>query len=129
MIRAKGGIKTGDTQKEAHMAYYIAYLNEMKKNYEEALKFYKNFFLSAQLLQDLYGTELALNRIAVVHGDLGDFRQSLDYNKKHILIASHVMNKFTGLYNCGICHRILGEYSQSVDSFIAALEIAKEENV
>lgn len=73
MLRAKGGIQSGDIPKEAHMAFYLGVLNEEEKKYEEALKFYKKYFLSAKLLQDIYGTELALNRIGVLYGNLGDF--------------------------------------------------------
>lgn len=73
MMRAKGGIQAGDIPKEAHMAFYLGLMNEEEKKYEEALKFYKKYFLSAKLLQDIYGTELALNRIAVIYSNLLDF--------------------------------------------------------
>jgi len=73
MMRAKGGIQAGDIPKEAHMAFYLGLMNEEEKKYEEALKFYKKYFLSAKLLQDIYGTELALNRIAVIYSNLIDF--------------------------------------------------------
>lgn len=55
------------------MAFYLGILNEEEKNYSEALKFYKKYFLSAKFLQDIYWTELALNRIAVLYSNLGDF--------------------------------------------------------
>lgn len=73
MIRAKNGLQAGDTQKAAHMAYYLAYMNETEKRYEDALKYYKNYFINAKIMQDLYGTEVALNRIAVVYSDIGDY--------------------------------------------------------
>ncbi len=73
MMRAKGGIQAGDIPKEAHMAFYLGLMNEEEKKYEEALKFYKKYFLSAKLLQDIYGTELALNRISVIYSNLLDF--------------------------------------------------------
>ncbi len=79
-MRAKGGIQAGDIPKEAHMAFYLGVLNEEEKNYDEvnkkykkALKFYKKYFLSAKLLQDIYGTELALNRIAVLYSNIYDY--------------------------------------------------------
>jgi hypothetical protein len=81
MMRAKGGIQAGDIPKEAHMAFYLGLMNEEEKKYEEALKFYKKYFLSAKLLQDIYGTELALNRIAVIYSNLLDFGK-IKYNKK-----------------------------------------------
>lgn len=73
MLRAKGGIQAGDIPKEAHMAFYLGVLNEEDKNYGEALKFYKKYFLSAKLLQDIYGTELALNRIGVLYSNIDDY--------------------------------------------------------
>lgn len=73
MLRAKGGIQPGDIPKEAHMAFYLGVMNEEEKHYEEALKFYKKYFLSAKLLQDIYGTELALNRIGVLYSNILDY--------------------------------------------------------
>jgi hypothetical protein len=43
-IRAKAGVQSGDVQKEAHMAYNLAILNEEKKNLKKAIRFYKRFF-------------------------------------------------------------------------------------
>jgi hypothetical protein len=51
MMRAKGGIQSGDIPKEAHMAFYLGIMNEEEKRYEEALKFYKKYFLSAKLFK------------------------------------------------------------------------------
>ena len=80
MIRAKGGIKNNDIIKEAHMAFYLGIMNEEEKKYESALKFYKKYFLSTKLLQDIYGTELALNRIAVLFSNIFDFEQRNYYS-------------------------------------------------
>jgi hypothetical protein len=73
MMRAKGGIQAGDITKESHMAFHLGLLNEEEGKLEESLKFYKKYFLSAQKLQDLYGTELALNRLAVIYSKLYDY--------------------------------------------------------
>jgi len=43
-IRAKAGVQSGDIQKEAHMAYNLAILNEEKKFLKKAIRFYKRFF-------------------------------------------------------------------------------------
>lgn len=83
MLRAKGGIQPGDIPKEAHMAFYLGVMNEEEKKYEESLKFYKKYFLSAKLLQDVYGTELALNRIGVIYANI------LDYGK----FTSNILNR------------------------------------
>lgn len=128
MIRAKGGIKENDIIKEAHMAFYLGIMNEEEKKYENALKFYKKYFLSAKLLQDIYGTELALNRIAVLFSNIFDFEQSIYYNEKHKEITTHNLNKFVAHYNCGVCYRVLEDFEKSQKNFKEALEMSQEEN-
>ena len=129
MTRAKGGIKVGDITKEAHMAFYLGVMNEEEKKYENALKFYKKYFLSAKLLQDIYGTELALNRIAVLFSNIYDYQQSKYYNEKHKEITTHKLNAFVANYNCGICYRALEDYDSSISNFEEALKLSEEENV
>ena len=128
MIRAKGGIKNNDIIKEAHMAFYLGIMNEEEKKYENALKFYKKYFLSAKLLQDIYGTELALNRIAVLFSNIFDFEQSIYYNEKHKEITTHNLNGFVAYYNCGVCYRVLEDFDKSIENFETALKMSGEEN-
>ncbi len=128
LTRAKGGIKAGDITKESHMAFYLGCLNEKEKKFDQALIFYKKFFLSAKLLQDIYGTELSLNRIAVLFSNMFDFKQSLYYNEKHKDISTHNLNGFVAYYNCGICYRILEDFKLSIINFETALKLAEEEN-
>ena len=128
MIRAKGGIKNNDIIKEAHMAFYLGIMNEEEKKYESALKFYKKYFLSTKLLQDIYGTELALNRIAVLFSNIFDFEQSIYYNEKHKEITTHNLNGFVAYYNCGICYRVLENFDKSIENFKTALKMSEDEN-
>ena len=128
MIRAKGGIKNNDIIKEAHMAFYLGIMNEEEKKYENALKFYKKYFLSAKLLQDIYGTELALNRIAVLFSNIFDFEQSIYYNEKHKEITTHNLNGFVAYYNCGVCYRVLEDFEESIKNFEKALKMSADEN-
>ena len=128
MIRAKGGIKNNDIIKEAHMAFYLGIMNKKEKKYESALKFYKKYFLSTKLLQDIYGTELALNRIAVLFSNIFDFEQSIYYNEKHKEITTHNLNGFVAYYNCGICYRVLENFEKSIENFQTALKMSEEEN-
>ncbi len=129
MMRAKGGIQAGDIPKEAHMAFYLGIMNEEGKNYEEALKFYKKYFLSTKLLQDIYGMELALNRIGVLYANMLDFNQSLYYHDKHRNITTHNIKGFVAYYNSGVCQRILGKIDEAMKSFNKALQISEEESV
>ena len=128
MTRAKGGIKAGDTTKEAHMAFYLGIMNEEEKKYETALKFYKKYFLGAKALQDIYGTELALNRIAVLFSNIHDYEQSIYYNEKHKEITTHNLNGFVAYYNCGVCYRISGRFDESIKNFDTALKMSEDEN-
>ena len=128
MIRAKGGIKNNDIIKEAHMAFYLGIMNEEEKKYESALKFYKKYFLSTKLLQDIYGRELALNRIAVLFSNIFDFEQSIYYNEKHKEITTHNLNGFVAYYNCGICYRVLENFDKSIENFKTALKMSEDEN-
>ena len=128
LTRAKGGIKAGDITKESHMAFYLGIMYENEKKYDHALKFYKKFFLSAKLLQDIYGTELALNRIGVLYSNIQNYKQSLYYNEKHKEISTHNLNSFVAFYNCGLCHRILEDYEHALQYFEGAIRLAEEEN-
>ena len=128
MTRAKGGIKSGDITKESHMSFYLAQMNEREQKYWESLKFYQKFFLSAKLLDDIYGMELALNRIGIVYSDLFDFKQSIYYNEKHKEIASHNLNSFVCYYNCGLCSRVLENFEEAIKNFENALKLSEEEN-
>ena len=128
LTRAKGGIKAGDITKESHMAFYLGIMYENEKKYDQALKFYKKFFLSAKLLQDIYGTELALNRIGVLFSNIQNYKQSLYYNEKHKEISTHNLNSFVAFYNCGLCHRILEDYEHALQYFEGAIRLAEEEN-
>ena len=129
MMRAKGGIQSGDIPKEAHMAFFLGIMNEDEKNYEEALKFYKKYFLSTKLLHDIYGMELALNRIGVLYSNMIDFNQSLYYHEKHRNITTHNIKGFVAYYNSGICLRILGKIDEAIKNFNKALQISEEECV
>ena len=128
LIRAKGGIKNGDITKEAHMAFYLGQLSEKEQKYENAFKFYKKYFLSAKLLDDIYGTELALNRIGCIFANLFDFKQSIYYNDKHKEISTHNLNTFVCYYNSGICNRMLENFEEGTKDFDNAIKLAEEEN-
>ena len=121
LIRAKGGIKNGDITKEAHMAFYLGQLSEKEQKYENAFKFYKKYFLSAKLLDDIYGTELALNRIGCIFANLFDFKQSIYYNDKHKEISTHNLNTFVCYYNRGICNRMLENFDEGTKDFDNAI--------
>lgn len=79
-MRAKAGVQAGDIQKEAHMAFSLASLNEQKKHLKQAIRFYKRFFFCARLLEDPVGAALALNRIGVVYHKLRKFEKSLSFH-------------------------------------------------
>lgn len=66
-MRARSGIKVGDIQREAHMAFAMAVMHEDKKMYAIAVKFLKRLFFCAKLLEDFEGAEIALNKIGTCY--------------------------------------------------------------
>lgn len=55
--------------------------------------------------------------------------QSLYYSEKHKEITTHNINGFVAYFNSGICHRMIGNIKESLDSFQKALEYAHDESV
>ena len=124
-IRARAGVQAGDVQKEAHMAYSLAKLNEDKKKYKTAIRFYKDFFFYARLLEDPIGSALAFNRIGVAYHKLRQYNKSLSFHKKHMEF-SDTENIFASHYNSGICHRFLNNNEDSIVEFTKAMEWASQ---
>ena len=124
-IRAKAGVQSGDVQKEAHMAYNLAVLNEEKKNLKKAIRFYKRFFFWARLLEDPVGAALALNRIGVAYHKLKKFEKSLNFHKKH-LEFSDTENIYAAYYNWGISLRFMKQYSESIEYFNKSLDWSRK---
>lgn len=82
-LKAKNGIKVGDIQNEAHMAYIMAVVNENQKKYSSSIKFLKRFYFCAKLLDDYQGAEIALNKIGIAYHLGGEFQKSLNFHYKH----------------------------------------------
>jgi tetratricopeptide (TPR) repeat protein len=112
-LRAKSGLQAGDVQREAHMSYALATLNEQKFNYLESLKFYKKFFLCAKILDDPIGAALALNRLGIVYYNLGKIDKSIKFHLKHAEFSDK-QNKFAAFYNLGISYRHLNNLQESI---------------
>ena len=64
-MKARAGIKVGDIQKEAHLTFCMALINENRKLYIDAIKYLKRFYFCAKLLDDYEGIEIALNKIGI----------------------------------------------------------------
>lgn len=112
-LRAKSGVQAGDVQREAHMSYALAVLNEEKFYYSEALKFYKRFFFCAKILDDPIGAALALNRLGIVYYNLGKLDKSIRFHLKHAEFSDKD-NKFAAFYNLGISYRCLNDHKESL---------------
>lgn len=82
-MKAKNGIKVGDIQNEAHMAFMMAMINESQKKYIQAIKFMKRFYFCAKMLDDYQGAEIALNKIGICYHNAGDFEKSMNFHYKH----------------------------------------------
>lgn len=119
-LRAKSGVQAGDVQREAHMSYALALLNEENFKYTEALKFYKRFFFCAKVLDDPIGAALALNRLGIVYFNLGKTEKSIKFHLKHAEFSDKE-NKFAAYYNLGISYRNLKEGKESIKYLAKAL--------
>ena len=107
------------------MAYALAKLNEENKKYKQAIRFYKDFFFYARLLEDPVGSALAFNRIGVAYHKLKQYDKSLSFHKKHKEFSDQE-NIFAAHYNCGIAYRFLKQYDDSITEFEQGLEWASE---
>ena len=83
-IKARSGIKVGDIQREAHMAFCMSIIHEESNKYEHSIKFLKRLYFCAKLLDDFEGAEIAINRIGLCYYMLGDFQKSLNFHLKHV---------------------------------------------
>ncbi|TNV82681.1 hypothetical protein FGO68_gene15690 [Halteria grandinella] len=124
IIRAKSGLSSGDAQREAHTAYYLAKANEDQENFKASLSFYKRFFFLARILDDPIGSSIALNRIGVIYFRMKKIAKSLYFHMKHSK-SSDTDNVFVSYYNTGICHRLLGDYQKAYWYFNKAIEWAQ----
>ena len=84
LIRARQGIKIGEIQKEAHMAYAMAIQQQKMGNFIVATRFLKRLFLCSKLLEDNQGTAISLNLIGICYYRAGQFDKSLVFHKKHL---------------------------------------------
>ena len=124
-MRATAGVQAGDVQKEAHMSYCLGVLNEQKKSYKEAAKFYKRFFFCARLLDDPIGAALGLNRLGVLYHNMNKHSKALQFHLKHLELTDKD-NRFAALYNLGITHRTLACFTDSLAVLNQALAWARE---
>lgn len=124
-LRAKSGVQAGDVQREAHMSYALAMLNEDKSNFPEALKFYKRFFFCAKLLDDPIGAALALNRLGIVYYNMGKFDKSISFHLKHAEFSDKD-NKFAAFYNLGISYRSMRNFNESLNYLSKSLTWANK---
>ena len=83
-IKARSGIKVGDIQREAHMAFCMSIIHEESNKFEHSIKFLKRLYFCAKLLDDFEGAEIAINRIGLCYFMQGDFQKSLNFHQKHI---------------------------------------------
>lgn len=124
-MRATAGVQAGDVQKEAHMSYCLGVLNEQKRSYKEAAKFYKRFFFCARLLDDPIGAALGLNRLGVLYHNMSKHPKALQFHLKHLELSDKD-NRFAALYNLGITHRQLSSYAESLAVLEQALAWARD---
>jgi hypothetical protein len=109
-MRARGGIKVGDIQKEAHLSFCMALLNENRNNFTETIKFLKRFYFCAKLLDDHEGVEISLNKIGMSFFMANQAEDSLRFHEKHFEFTSKKQydndnSKMISLYNQALAVR------------------------
>lgn len=97
-MKARSGIKVGDIQREAHMAFCMALVQEDRGKYDTAVKFLKRLYFCAKLLDDFEGAEIAINKIGVCYFKKCDYEQSLNFHCKH----QELLNQKKGNVNEGL---------------------------
>lgn len=102
------------------MSFCMGCLNENQNHMQQAIKFFKRFFLCARMLDDPVGASLALNRIGVAYYKAKKYSKSLRFHLKHSEFTDKE-NLFASYYNLGITSRVLGNYNKSVEFFNKAL--------
>ncbi|KAL4494443.1 hypothetical protein ABPG72_019853 [Tetrahymena utriculariae] len=125
LVRAKAGMQAGDIQKEAHLSFYLGMVYESNKQYNEAIKFYKQFFTCAKMMEDKIGLALGANRIAVNYFNIGNYEKSIEYHEQNIQL-SDLENSYAGFYNIGIAFRKIDHLAESIVNFKKALDWAKQ---
>lgn len=112
MMRTRAGIKVGDIQREAHMAFCMALINQKQQKFDLAIKFLKRLFFCAKLLEDIEGAEISLNLIGICYYQMGDYEKSLSFHNKHSdltiqRISPNRESQRIILYNMAMCYRQL----------------------
>lgn len=79
-MKNKAGMHAGDIQKEAHLTFILAMVNEENKNYKEAIKYFMKFQQIANQLEDKIGESLSLNRISINYYWLQDYENFINFN-------------------------------------------------
>ncbi|EGR32634.1 hypothetical protein IMG5_076640 [Ichthyophthirius multifiliis] len=125
LVRAKAGMQAGDIQKEAHLSFYLGMVYENNKQYQESIRFYKQFFTCARMMEDKIGLSLGANRIAVNYFNAKNYEKSIEYHQQNLELSDQE-NTFAAHYNMGITFRKIGCFEESVENLNNALLWAKQ---
>lgn len=103
-MKARSGIKVGDIQREAHMAFCMSIIHDESGKYGHSIKFLKRLYFCAKLLDDFEGAEIAINRIGISYFMMGEYEKSLNFHSKHMELlgqkhAERPYGKAISLYN------------------------------
>ena len=88
----------------------------MKRLINKANVYYAKFGDYARKVEDYFGSSIALNRQAINFFRMNDPMKALEFHLEYLELLSDE-HSFVGLYNIGLCLRVLGKYSEAIRYF------------
>lgn len=122
-LKSELGIAPGNLLSEAKLSLAIGCTYENGCKTLSALKYYKKLFFAAQLSNNIEYEAIALNRMAIVYYNRGN------YTKARAILRSHIdltPDAFIPHYDSGLVQRGLKDSVGSIEYFQRALQLADE---
>ena len=121
-LKSELGVAPGNLLSEAKLSLAIGCRYESGCKSLSALKYYKKLFFAAQLSANHDFEAIALNRMAIVYYNRGNFSKAKSMLRSHLDLTP---DEFIPHYDMGVVARCLKQASLSNDHFLKALDLAE----
>lgn len=121
-LKSELGVAPGNLLSEAKLALAIGCTYENGCKTLSALKYYKKLFFAAQLSNNVDYEAVALNRMATVYYNRGNYVKARTMLRSHLELLP---DDFIPNYNLGLVLRSLKDSLRSIEHFQKAQEIAE----